>query len=223
MIRIVSLDIVDLISFPSGILFVIKEGEDRETSKISFYSFDIKTGTIASVTKNAYLLTKFGAAFSAISSQLNDYISCDTAKLWNGQTMVLYSTGEFGLFDENGKLLKTDSVIYKDAPARDITVDNNYVWCTVPDKNLIVKYSVQQSRVVLRIGSESGSTFNGPVSITEADGKLYVCNPSSRKIKTVDLSDYSVKDYKEFDEAVYKFIKVEDHEFVILASGVYMI
>lgn len=223
MIKVVSLDILDLIGFPGGILFVLRENQDTESVKVTFYSFDTKTKSIATVTKNAYLLTKFGSSFASVANQLGDYVSCDAAKLWNGQTLVIYSTGEVGIFDEQGNLVKTIELSYNNSPARDVAVDNNYIWSVVPEKNLIIKYSLLQNRVIMRIGGETSPTFSSPVSITEADGYLYVCNTGSNKIKRVKLSNYSVEDYKEFDEPVYKYVRVDNNEFVILESGVYLL
>ena len=223
MLKIVSLDIVDLLSFPSGILFVIKENLENGAVKVSFYSFDVATRSIASVTKNAYLLTKFGAAYAPIAKQLGDYVSCDSAKLWNGDTFIIYSTGEMGIFNEEGALLRTGDLMYNGAPARDVAVDNNFIWSTVPAKNLIVKYSLLQNRVVMRIGGENASTFASPVSVEEYDGWLYVCCKDSRKIKRVRLSDFSVDEFKEFDEPVFKYLRVGTNEFVVLESGVYML
>lgn len=223
MLKIVSLDIVDLISFPSGILFVLKENLENDAVKVSFYSFDIATKSIATVTKNAYLLSKFGPSYAPIAKQLGDYVSCDTAKLWNGHTFIIYSTGEMGIFDENGSLLRTGDLMYNDSPARDVTPDNNYIWSVVPEQNLIIKYSLLQNRVVMRIGGDNSTTFSSPVSIQEYDGYLYVCNKDSRKIRRVKLSDFSVEDYKEFDEPVYKYLRVGSDEFAVLDSGVYML
>ncbi len=223
MIKIVSLDIVDLISFPSGVLFVLKENLENNAVKVSFFSFDIATKSIATVTKNAYLLTKFGASYAPIAKQLGDYVSCDTAKLWNGQTFIIYSTGEIGIFDEKGELLHTGDLKYKDMPARDVATDNNYIWSVVPSGNMIVKYSLLQNRVVMRIGGDNSTTFSNPVSVVEYDGYLYVCNQDTCKIKRVKLSDFSVDEYKEFDEPIYKYLRVGTNEFVVLESGVYML
>ncbi len=223
MLKIVSLDIVDLLSFPSGILFVIKENMENGQIKVSFYSFDTATRSIASVTKSAYLLTKFGPSYAAIAKQLGDYVSCDTAKLWNGNTFIIYSTGEMGIFDEKGALVRTGDLKYNDAPARDVAVDNNYIWSAVPSKNIIVKYSLLQDRVVMRIGGEDSATFVNPVSVQEYDGYLYVCCKEGRRIRRVRLSDFTVDEYKEFDEPVYKYLRVGKEEFVVLESGVYML
>ena len=223
MIKIVSLDILDLIGFPSGILFVLKENQDSESVKVSFYSFDTATKSIATVTKNAYLLTKFGNSYSPIAQQLGDYVSCDSARLWNSHTFVIYSSGEIGIFDEQGNLLKTSDIKYRDFPARDVAVENNFIWSVVPDLNIIIKYSLLQNRVVMRIVGDNSTTVSCPVAISEYDGYLYVCNRDSQKINRINLSDYSVEDYKAFDEPVYKFIRVGNSEFVILESGVYLL
>jgi hypothetical protein len=223
MLKIVSLDIVDLLSFPSGILFVLKENLENGSVKVSFYSFDIATQSIASVTKNAYLLTKFGSAFAPIAKQLGDYVSCDAAKLWNGHTFIIYSTGEMGIFDEAGALVRTGDLNYADAPARDVAVDNNFIWSAVPSKNMIVKYSLLQNRVVMRIGEPGANTFVTPVSVAAYDNYLYVCCKEARKIRRVRLSDFTVQEYKEFDEPVFKYLRVGSTEFVVLESGVYML
>lgn len=223
MIKVVSLDILDLIGFQSGVLFVLKENQNSDSVKVSFYSFDIETKSIATVTKNAYLLTKFGSAYAPIANQLGDYVSCDAAKLWNGHTFVIYSTGETGIFDEQGNLIKTADLTYREAPARDVAVDNNYIWSVVPEHNLIIKYSLLQNRVIMRIGGDESNTFNCPVAVSEYDGFLYICNKNSKKIKRLNLKTFLVEDYKEFDEAVYNYVKVGQNEFVILDSGVYLL
>ena len=224
MIKIVSLDILDLIEFPSGILFVLREQQGIENVKVAFYCYDIDTNSIASVTKNAYLLTKFGSSYNSVASQLGDYVSCDTARIKNGQLFVIYSSGEIGFFDEQGNIIRTDDLKYNDSPARDAAVDsNNNIWSVVPEQNVLVRYSTQQNRITLRLGADADNTFSCPVSVVEYDGFLYVCNADSKKIRRVDLSDYSVEDYKSFDESVYKYIRVGEHEFVVLDSGVYLL
>ena len=223
MIRIVSLDILDLLPFPSGILFALKEKTDSAHDKISFYSYDVHTNSIATVTRNAYLLTKFGPSYIKIAEKLNDHISCDTVRLYNGGLFLLYSTGETGLFDDQGNLLKTDRIIYQDAPARDGAADDRFIWSVVPERNLIIKYSVTQNRVMMRIGGEDSHAFSNPSSVISDEKYLYVSNAGSNKINRVDLKTFAVEDFKRFDEPVYQYLLSEGHEFVVLASGVYML
>ncbi len=88
---------------------------------------------------------------------------------------------------------------------------------------MIVKYSLLQNRVVMRIGGDTSATFLNPVSVEEYDGFLFVCCKDARKIRRVRLSDYTVDEYKEFDEPVFKYLRVGSCEFVVLESGVYML
>ena len=223
MIRIVSLDILDLLPFPSGILFALKEKAENGHDKISFYSYDVNTNSIAAATRSAYLLTKFGPAYMKIAEKLNDHISCDTVKLYNGGLFLLYSSGETGLFDDQGNLLKADTLLYHDAPVRDGAADDKYVWSVVPERNSIIKYSVTQNRVLMRIGGEDSSAFSAPSSVISDEQYLYVCNPGTKKINRVSLKSFSVEDFKRFDEPVYQYIVNEGHEYVVLASGVYLL
>ena len=223
MIRIVSLAIVDLLPFPSGILFALKEKTENDHDKISFYSYDVATNSIATVTRNAYLLTKFGPAFMPIAKTLNDHISCDTAKLYNGGLFLIYSNGETGLFDDKGGLVRTGTLRYRDAPARDAVAEDKNIWSVVPDQNLIIKHSATQNRVLMRIGGDGSDSFASPCSISSDERYLYVCNPGANKINRVDLKDFTVSDFKRFDEPVYKYIVSEKREFVVLRSGVYML
>lgn len=223
MLKIVSLEIIDLIAYSRGIQFVLKEPLEDGKTKISFYSFDTDTKDIAKVTKNAYLMTKFGTAYSAVCDKLGDYIACDSVRLRDGKTFVIYASGEIGVFAEDGSLLYTGDLLYKDSPARDAAADGVYIWSVVPSDDLIVRYSVAQNRVVMRIGGDRSDTFARPVAIEEYDGKLYICNQKSCTVKTVDLSDYTVSEYKIFDEPVHKYLRVGENEFVILDSGVYML
>ncbi|HQA05634.1 MAG TPA: hypothetical protein PLD98_04970, partial [Clostridiales bacterium] len=58
--RILSINIIDVVPFSKGLLFVRKEQLSNGSVKVSFFSYDITTGKIAPVTKSVYLLNKFG-------------------------------------------------------------------------------------------------------------------------------------------------------------------
>lgn len=221
--KILSINIIDIIPYSQGLLFVRKEVLEDDNIKVTFFSYDIDTDKITPVTKSVYLLNKFGPSFAPIAQQLGDYVSCDTGKLPGGNIFIIYSTGEVGLFDNNGELSWTGDLFYHDAPARDVAVENKHIWCVVPSMNSVIRYSVAANKVVMRIGGNNSSTFSAPESVCEYDGKLFVCNRDSMKINTVDLMKFSVADYMQFDEPVHKYLRVADREFVVLNSGVYML
>jgi len=223
MTKVISTKIIDVITFSKGLIFVKKETLDDGSFKVSFFSFELDTEKVAPVTKSVYLLNKFGPSYSPIAQQLGDYVTCSAGKLPGAETVVIYSTGEMGLFNKDGELIWTGDLFYRESPARDVALENKHIWCTVPDKNCLIRYSTVVNKIVMRIGGEDSEAFKNPVSLSSFDGMLFVCNQRSMMINTVDMKDFSVKSYRRFNEAVYKYMRVGEKEFVLLDSGVYML
>jgi|LSQX01.2.fsa_nt_gb hypothetical protein len=221
--KLMNIDIIDIIPFSKGLIVARKDVLKNGSVKVSFIGYDVKLERASPVTKGVYLLNKFGPSYKPISEQLGDYVSCDAATLPNKHTAIAYTSGEVGLFDENGALTWTGDVFYRDYPVCSAAVENKYLWFAVPDYNCVVRYSLFAQKVVLRIGGDSSTAFSHPVSLCNYDDTLFVCNYNSNKIRTVSLKDYTVSDYKVFEEPVYKYIRTCDKEIAALSSGVYML
>lgn len=221
--QILKIHITDIVPFSRGILFVRQEKMQNGDSKVSFFGYDAAEEQIAPITKNAYLLNKFGAAFKPIASQLGDYVSCDAGKLPGGGTVVIYTTGETGIFTEKGELHWTGDLFYHDAPARDVAVEDRHIWCAVPDMRAVIRYSLSANKVVMRIGGGTTGTFSRPVAVAKYGDTLYVCDRDNREIKTISLNDFTVREYRRFEEPVHKYLRSAGQEFAVLNSGVYIL
>lgn len=219
--QILKIHITDIVPFSKGILFVRQENLEDERVKVSFFAYDATENQIAPITKSVYLLSKFGPSFKTVVEQLGDYVSCDADKLPGGGVAVTYTTGETGLFSNEGELLWTGDLQYHGSPARDVAVENNHLWSVVPDKKALIRYSINANKVVMRIGGGAAGTFVRPVSVVSYDDCLYVCDRETYRIKTVALNDFTVRDYRQFDEPVHKYLRAAGEEFVVLNSGVY--
>lgn len=221
--KLMDIDIADIVPFSKGIIVARKDILKNGETRISFIAYDVKLERPTQSTRGAYLLNKFGENFEKISQQLGDFLYCDAAVLPNKHVAVSYTSGEIGLFNAKGELYWTGDLFYKDCPTSSVAAEGKYLWCTVPDNNCIVRYSPSTEKIVLRIGGDSSTAFLNPVSINIYDNKLYICNYKSCKIRTVNLKDFTVEDYKSFEEPVYRYLKTNDRELVDLESGVYML
>ena len=79
-------------------------------------------------------------------------------------------------------------------------------------------------REELRIGGSSGdSSFNKPTGlwINTSNNTMLVCNSAEQNILEVNLKTYTVKEYRQFEEQVKKYVNIDSHELVILESGLY--
>ncbi|MCD7774183.1 MAG: hypothetical protein LUG85_03420 [Clostridiales bacterium] len=221
--KILNVNIIDIVPFSKGLIFIRRDEQPDGTNKASFFSYDAFSGEFTSVTKGVYLLNKFGMAYEQLTSRLSDFVTCEAVKLPNHHTIVIYPTGEMGQFDENGRLSKMGDLYYSNAPARDAAFDGSSIWCAVPQRNAVIRYSLSTQKIVMRIGGDDNTAFNMPISVSFYADSLFVCNRGSNEIRCINIDTLNVSDYLEFQEPVNKYYRFKDKEIVVLDSGVYEI
>jgi len=214
---------LDILPYQQGFIYLKKEYLENGSVKGSFHYFDQSIHSSESVVRSTYLQAKFGNAYKLIVEQVGDYITCDTSFFQNGAVAVLFKSGELHIFAASGSRVLQCDLRYQDNPVQCPSVDEKNIWCVVPEKNCVVNYSPAEQSVLLRIGGGKSNAFDNPVSLVRVLNNLYICNRNSRKIRTIRLEDYSVKDYREFDEPVNKYMLVYQKEYAVLDSGVYML
>lgn len=221
--QILKADILDIVPFEQGFIYIDKEVLENGSIKASFFAYDGETETFSPVSRRFYFETKFGLNYKQIVEHIKDFINCDCVLLSGKRAAVLMHDGTFFVFDSNGNPLKKTKIFYQDVPACSLVIDNKTFWCAVPENNAIVNYSPEEERVLMRVGGGKSKAFVHPVSLTKVMDKLYICNRNSYKIRTLDIENYAVKDYYTFDQPVHKYFKTLDFEYAQLASGVFVL
>lgn len=135
---------------------------------------------------------------------------------------MLFDTGVLNVFSADGGSIYQTDLSYQGSPvcSRRPTINIFGAWYR---KNAVIHYSPREKSVLLRIGGGKSKAFDQPIHLTKTQDKLFVCNRGNRKIREISLADYSVKDYREFDEPLYKYLRIEQKEYAVLDSGVYLI
>lgn len=222
--RICNSEVIDLIQYSNGFIFAEKKPlpNDYKRYKVSYSVYDFNSRQIQKITKGAYLLKKFGPAYKQISDQLNNYVVCSTITLYDRRTLILYPTGEAGIFAKDGELVWSGEYHYHDYPIRGLVADGKYFWSLVPHENCILRYNSHNMKVTLRIGSREADTFVAPEHISLSENTFYVCCGNG-KVKAVDANNYAVKDYLRFDEPVHMFLKIGSNRVACLNSGMYVL
>ena len=215
--------VYDIIAFSNGIIYTKKTVLENGSVKVSFYGYDIKRMQNTPVTKSVYLLNKYGPEYKKIAEQLGDYVSCDADVFSSKQVVVVYPSGETGLFSPDGNMVWSSDLSYQGAEISGVVCDDRQFWSVVPKNNCVVSYSISHKKFSMRIGSKDSTSFNNPVSISKYDNELFICNKGSNKVRTINLNDYSVNDFRIFDEPVYKYLRSCGKEIVLLESGVYVL
>lgn len=221
--KIVDTDIIDIIAFSNGIIYTKKSEAQNGAVRVNFYGYDIKRMQKTPVTKSVYLLNKYGAEYKKIAEQLGDYVSCDADVSESKQIIVVYPSGETGVFSQDGTMAWSNDLRYHESEITGVVCDGRFIWSVVPEENCVVSYSLSHKKFSMRIGSKESDSFQKPVSISKYNDELYICNEISKKVRVISLKDYSVKDFRIFDEPVYKYLRSCGKEIVWLESGIYIL
>lgn len=223
MIKIVDASIVDMLPCSGGVIFSTKQMVSEGKYKVSFHAVDVKKLKSAPIIRSVYLRNKFGSGYRRIVSEIGDYLSCDASPYKEDSTVIVYPTGETGIFNAEGKALWVGDLLYHDSPIQSIIADGHLLWCTVPEQNSIISYSLSHKKFHMRIGGKNSTAFQNPTSLKKYGNELFVCCADANKIRTVNLRDFSVQDFRTFDEPVYRYMRVCGKEIVQLESGVYIL
>lgn len=207
--------------YEHGFIYSKKIRTDEGRVKISYNTYLTELGESHSISRGAYLFNKFGDTYKNIANQLGDYVTCDSTLLPDGRRMVVFPSGEYGIFTVNGMVQSTGDLKYKEDRAHGICMDGENFWSVVPNSNCVLRYNVKNLGINMRIGGGRFSAFERPEDIVMYDGKLYVCCAESCSVKSIDLKDYSIKTYMVFDEPIWKYLRINGKEFVLLNSGIY--
>ena len=219
--KLFNADILDIFIVPTGFIYACKENSKSGEDIVSFFEYSTKKDEFKRIPVNKYISEKYGESGFAFAKQLGDFVTCNIHTVTDDTNIAAYDNGTVIVFDNEGIISKTLKVTYKNHPAVSPEPNGRDLWMAVPEANAIINYSLKYGRIEFRIGSAKEKTFSHPTGISIYDNYLYVCNASSFKIRTVGLESYSVKDYRIFNEPVYKYIRTEKSEYVMLDSGFY--
>ncbi|MDR1464421.1 MAG: hypothetical protein LBJ11_03865 [Oscillospiraceae bacterium] len=188
----------------------------------SFFLCDWESFHSVPITKQEYIHLKFGAAAPAIEATLGDYLSCAGARLPKGGCAVLFPDGEMHWFRSDGAYGGGAALLYQNSPAQEIAcLGDGAVWATIPDRNALVRFSVRDQSVLLRVGGEG--VFPRPTGLFRSLEQLLVCCEGNATVSAMTTDSYEAAVLRRFPEPPRRFIRVFGQEFVWMGSGLYAV
>ena len=215
--------IYDILPTPGGIIFSYanKEYEDG-TVEISYKMISFDSRRITDIAKNIYMINKFGNNYKALERLCENYVTAKSIVLPGGKVFLLHDDGKAQFVDSDGEPLWTGSLIYKNNIPSDIVLLEDGLWACYEKGNALMRYSLTTMRQELRVGVNN-SPFDGPCDLFEENGEVIICNKNSKKLLSLNLNDYNVLEYENFEEPLLQYVNVKGYRFVSLESGLYVI
>ncbi len=203
----------------SGFIFVQKQEEEDKTV-VTYKMLDFQRPSFNPVTRNVYLLAKFGNRFEQFEENPELFIKTKTLFFPDRYVMVCDPQGMASLYTGDGLLRYQRSLVYGGEVPYDFVLGDGCFWASYPQNGALVRYALHNLRQELRIGG-GASRLPSPSGLYYQHGKLLFCSPSEQKVFEMDPATFDMEIYHSFEEPIYNYYKYNSHEIVVLDSGVY--
>ena len=214
--------VFSLHALPDGFLYSYLIEEMEGQIKVGYKMVSFSGGKISNVTKNIYMLTKFGNAYKYFDSKIKNYLTCFALPLENGDCFVLEKDGSATLFGADGEESWKGSLLYKKTAPGGLAVSGDSLWISFSDANVLIRYDLKTLRQELRIGGEH-SPFSYPTGLFPGGSKLFICSGKDNCIWKMDTSTYATEMYYPFEESVKDYQFITKYEIAVLESGIYLL
>ena len=134
--------------------------------------------------------------------------------------LVIYPTGETGLFDSNGELVKDGVLDYNGSPVSGIALDGEYFWSVCQKENCVIRYFIDGVKVDIRVGTAEQNTFPNPHFVSSDDEYVYVCC-EHRRVRKIDKTDFTVSDVSKTYSDLMGYYRFGKYAIIIKPDGAY--
>ena len=217
--QIYSSDAFQMIPCQNGFIFVVKERQEEKT-KISYKMLDFEHLTMTPVTRNVYLLTKFGNHFESFDFGPEDFLPYRTLFLPDHRLLAVAPNGKATVYSGDNRVVYKGDLSYDGCAPDSLVLGEDCFFASYKQAGVIVKYRLHNMRRELRYGGPSGE-LPAPEGLHYQLGKVLFCAPDEHKIMQLDPVTFQVEEYHKFDQPVHQYIKYHANEIVLLDSGIF--
>ena len=220
--KITNKEIIDVVRYSDDrLIFAQKNPLDgAENFKADYYIVNFSTGEKEVVTKKAYMLKKFGSAYEKICDKLTDNYQCQTMIMKDKSVLVVFPTGQAGLFDINGELIWAKQLLYNEKPIGCLAQDDDFFWSVCSEENSVIKHNTDKFSVDIRVGAKDSDTFKAPHFASADEKYIYVCC-NSNTVRKIDKETLIVSDEEANIPSLQRFYKFKGYSIICCSDGLY--
>ena len=207
---------------PDGFLYSYLIEQLDGQIKVGYKMVTFSTGKISNVTKNIYMLTKFGSVYKSFMDKIKNYLTCFAIPLENGHCFVIELDGSATLYGNEGEEVWSGTLLYKKSAPGGVAVNSDSLWISFSQSNVLIRYDLKTLRQELRIGGEH-SPFTTPTGLFPAGSKIFICSKGDNCIWKMDCQTYATELYYTFDQPVLDYKFINKYEIAVLESGIYLL
>ena len=212
-----------IVPLSEGMVFAYCQEKSDDQMTVAYKTVSFEDGTMTNVTSDFFSVAKFGAKYRSYLLQVANPVTCKALYLPNGNLLLCDEKGDAKIIKDDITTVWSGKLTHKGNAATGIAADGSSLWCSYRDSGILVRYNTRTMRDELRLGGGRNPVISSPKGVWCQDGLMRVCDTAQRKIFEIDLHNYSMSTYREFDEPVHQYVKIRSYEFVLLDSGIYLL
>ena len=215
--------VVDVVPVENGLIIAYVCEKTESTATVAYKMVTFTDGKFTFIPRSLYEFSKFGTKPEYVTHHIKNHIRSKALAVSSGKTFILERDGEGKLIDIDGECIWSGQISYRGNAPSGIAVNNRSMWTCFKEASVLTRMNLMSMKEELRIGGGTSSPFDKPVDLFIDDNDIYVCNSGNYSIVKVSLNTYAAEIYRQFDSPVYRFIKNDGYEFVVLESGIYLL
>lgn len=218
--------VISMLACNRGFMFTAKQLDEQpaqsgDKSVVFFRQHSFDNGQESLVTRTVYLMTKFGSNYEFFAENLNDYINCKAVTIDNSYMLIANVDGFATLYSKQRAVKWSGSLKHKGFAPADIVAAGEYLWCSYPEGNAIIKYNIHSMQQVFRVGGSMSGDIIEPYGLWLNDNNLIITSSANNKITALNLDTFYAEVLHECDEPVIQYMKIDSNEVILTKSGIY--
>ncbi len=213
--------VVQVVPTNSGIVFAVKQSGSTydDYMKIAYRMYSCDSGETSVVTRNVFLLSKFGNNFAKVENNPKEFIESKTVSLSDHSVLIVDSKGDAELINFDGRIKWKGNLCYKECIPEALYATEEGVWVSYKKEGAIIRYSPLNMRPEIRIGGNGQIKF--PEGIWAEGNRVLVCTTGDNSVLEIDAETFKTKVYQKFNGTPHNYYKIGANEIVLLDSGLY--
>lgn len=198
-----------------------KANKSDGKSIVSYKQHSFDDGSIELVTKSVYQMNKFGLNYEFYAANLSDYLNCKAVALSNMAMLIAYYNGTAEIYDKLCNKKWSGSLKYKGFAPADVVAQGDFLWCSYPESNAVIKYNINSMQQTFRAGGGTQGGIIEPYGLWLQDDRLIITSSASGIIQSLSLDTFYSEELYDVGEPALQYMKIDSNEIVLTRSGIY--
>ncbi len=188
-----------------------------------YFAYDLNNESITRIDIQKYCEILFGKYNYRLRNILNSNISITKNRIYS----TFYQGSDLSIFDIEGELIEKRAHFFDDLIADSISVneDKDEIWVASSGFQIVDCIELKTGNLKIRFGiiHEETEEMSFPEDVFVFNDEVYISEMGNKRVSKIDLNKMDKSTHLKVHEPIWKFVKNQLGEFVLLDSGIHRV